>query len=795
MGRCGSAQKQRLLGPMIHVVRILSIVGLLIVGWTTGARADEIRHVEKPLDAAPLRVARSQPTVPDGWTEVPNIERARPPVPDAVEQERGFILFQRHAMDPVYLNSRPQPYERLTRLVAFASRGEVEALTFSIHPLRDLKNLRVRVSTLASKRDQIGLDALSVRLETHWNLRHPRYNSGMTYRRVPELLEVVTAQSSSLHENQRWWITVEIPIDAKTGIYEGTVLVWDDGFASAVSIPLSLRVLDFKLKSDPRKTYSVYADLGNSMQHGDRSETELAEALANEFRAMRQLGVDSYPTLYLTYDKTRSAFSLKHSEEIDRMQKAGFRGVVPVIADRAIKRILKNDPYRIAWVPHWKIDRLPPPEFYDALEQAFVELKRESVERDWPELVISPLDEIHPSRAEFGEAVYRSAKNAGFRTFITKDPTAEDAEGYKEVVDIWTSQAFAKRYEEIVEQDRFEFWTYPNHVAGEMKDRRVMNRGGRMTYGYGFWRSGYSKIIPWHWAWTLPPDQFDYLRSTRSGTGQRIDEEGEVIEAIYWQHFREGRDDARYIYTLQQAVWERQGSRGVHCNRKLREAESALRELWRSISVQPKYLDEGMWPSDGFDARRWQLAVITEGLLSCPARRSGSAPSVIAGVVESQPAELLAPPVLKAIVASGGQSPNGPGAPSIHKGNQSADALVKIPKKDDSMLSSLPDASRGTRSGSTGRPRGVRGPIEADDLDRDGRITLLDYPLWRLSFEESSSIEVPEPGRVASICAGVFCLALAAARRERSSRLRNRTDAPDALGRGSSPGRAEGSHG
>jgi hypothetical protein len=23
-----------------------------------------------------------------------------------------------------------------------------------------------------------------------------------------------------------------------------------------------------------------------------------------------------------------------------------------------------------------------------------------------------------------------------------------------------------------------------------------------MTYGFGFWRSGYTTLIPWHWNWT-----------------------------------------------------------------------------------------------------------------------------------------------------------------------------------------------------------------------------------------------------------------------------------------------------
>ncbi len=147
-----------------------------------------------------------------------------------------------------------------------------------------------------------------------------------------------------------------------------------------------------------------------------------------------------------------------------------------------------------------------------------------------------------------------------------------------------------------------------------------------MTYGFGFWRSGYTTLIPWHWCWTCAPDQFDYLRGGYSGCGQRMDDDGEVIPAVYWSCFREGFDDARYVYTLQQAVVQRQDSTDPACQAAVREGRRLLQETWDAIRVQPKYLATGMWPSEEFDAIRWRLAAQTQELLQYPATNQGDGP-------------------------------------------------------------------------------------------------------------------------------------------------------------------------
>ena len=164
-------------------------------------------------------------------------------------------------------NSRPRAHERLEQLVTFAAPGEFEPLTFSIYPVRKLQNLRVRCSSLTCDTGEIPVSEITVRLVTYWNVGYPRYTSRSTYRRTPELLERVSVHSSGPGECQRYWILVHVPNNANSGLYRGTISVWDDGFEKAIQIPVSLRVLRFELHHDPAKHYSAYYDFGSSRHH------------------------------------------------------------------------------------------------------------------------------------------------------------------------------------------------------------------------------------------------------------------------------------------------------------------------------------------------------------------------------------------------------------------------------------------------------------------------------------------------------------------------------------------------
>jgi len=610
--------------------------------WVSPADLPPPKLVPKPVDGVVERRAHAQPAVPAGAKEIPYVETApgtdrdhpadgaRVAALTEAEKQRGYLLLGRPTVEPVYPNTRPLPAERLEALVAFAAPGQFEPVTLALYPVRPLVNLKVRVSSLRCPAGEIPADRVDVRLGTYWNVGYPRYTTVNTYRRTPELLERVTVHSSPAGECQRYWLTIHVPEDAKPGLYLGAVTIWDDGFDRALSIPLALRVLAFRLIKDPAKHYSAYFYTRNNTLYRGRSEAFIRKAADNDYRAMADFGLDMLPTLYLDCPDGKQIV-VRHAEELQRMLDAGLRGPAPVTADAVIGRLYRDTTPGAKRQNHWRIDPMPPPEFYQRVTELFRALEVQRKAKGWPEFICCPMDEVDPSCKEFGVGVYAAVKAAGVRTYATKDPVARDAAAYAPYLDIWCSQPYSVPFERIIAQKRYEYWCYPNHNAGEIKDRLTMCKGGRMTYGFGFWRSGYTTLIPWHWCWTTAPDQFDYLRGRQSGCGQRMDDDGEVIPAVYWSCFREGYDDARYLYTLQQAIVQRQDSSDPACQAAVRKGRGILQETWDAIRVQPKYLATDMWPSAEFQAVRWRLAAQTQELLRYPATNKATAPSVLFG--------------------------------------------------------------------------------------------------------------------------------------------------------------------
>ena len=587
-----------------------------------------VRLCPKPADVAVVRRPRPQPTVPDGAKEVPFEETAPEPVLTEPEKERGYLLFHRPLTESVYPNTRPLSHERLEALVAFATPGEFEPLTFALYPVRPLQNLKVRCSSLTSSLGEISAGRIDVRLATYWNVGFPAYTTLSTYRRVPELLERVTVHTSPAGECQWYWLTAHVPNDAKPGLYRGTVTVWDDGFGHAAEIPLALRVLVFPLQKDPLKRFSAYFYTRNRALYKGRDDAFIRQAADKDYQAMADFGLDMLPTLYLSCEDGKRIV-LRDAGELDRMLAVGLKGPAPVTADSAIARIYRDTTPGGKHESHWRVEPMPPPAFYERVTELFRAFEAERKAKGWPEFICCPIDEVDASCKEFGTKVYAAVKAAGLRTYATKDPVGADAADYALYLDVWCSQPYSMPYDRIVSQSRYEYWCYPNHNAGEIKDRRTMCKGGRMTYGFGSWRSGYTTLIPWHWCWPSEPDPFDYLRGRFSGCGQRVDDDGEVIPAVYWSCFREGYDDARYLYTLQQAIVQREASKDPACLTAVGEGRQLLQETWDAIRVQPKYLADGMWPSEEFDAIRWRLAAQTVRLLEYPAVGTAIAPSVL----------------------------------------------------------------------------------------------------------------------------------------------------------------------
>ena len=618
------------------------IILMLSTSSTVSAFETQLKLTElaKPtFSSVKMLKPRLQPSVPAAFKELPFIDNNVTLKPTLAEKKRGYILFARPITAPVYKHTKPIAWERIENISSFATPGEYEPLTFSLYPLRNIRNMRLKISNLKFGKNIISKANLDLRALTYWNIRYPMYSSTNSYRALPELLEKVNTVNLQQHICQRFWLKVKIPKNARPGIYRGTVTLYENGAATAINLPIAMRVLDYKLKRDPNKHYSVYY-YSPKYQFGSLRGKALSKAQFNEFKTMQSYGIDMFPVVGLEAlpdGHGKLQLYLKDTPTVELMIKAGFKGPIPL--NGAIAAFYKK------YVPsgtigrHWHISKNPPNDkIYQAIEQAYRNLKQRAQAKGWPELICCPLDEVASVSVEFSAKVYAAIRRAGIKTYITKNPSAADAAVYRKYqsIDAWCSQPFAMPYDKVIADKKAQYWAYPNHNAGEMKNRVIAQKGGRMTYGYGLWRSGYTTLIPWHWRWRGggKVDPFDYLRSKRSGCGFRKAENQQLIPAVYWECFREGYDDLRYLYTLQDAIVKRQGTTDSQCQKLREKAQQLIQNIWNSIQPQQKYLNTNMWADETFQSRRWEIAILTKKLLKFPAVNNKIAPSVL---VKSRP--------------------------------------------------------------------------------------------------------------------------------------------------------------
>jgi len=193
----------------------------------------------------------------------------------------------------------------------------------------------------------------------------------------------------------------------------------------------------------------------------------------------------------------------------------------------------------------------------------------------------------------------------GVRTYVTADPEHEQFAPMRPHVDVWCCQPFSLGREAVLADMKargVEYWCYPNHISGENDHTPTL--GARMTYGFGFWQSGYRALVPWIYQADCG-DPWNYLDAYTQDFFNRTAEDGSPIPVTLWEAYREGIDDHRYLFTLETAIAR---ARAAGANAAADTAQAVIDRLTASIEVQPKYKQDGLWNAAAFDAWRWALA-------------------------------------------------------------------------------------------------------------------------------------------------------------------------------------------
>jgi hypothetical protein len=382
-------------------------------------------------------------------------------------------------------------------------------------------------------------------------------------------------------------------------------------------VKLFVRVLPIKLQKNPTHIYGAYYH--EPLRNVDPKNTPQANAYFQRKAELERADMVAHGMNYHTCDFS----GLKRDREGNWTVEGDYNARV-ITLDR--KYGLANYPLVMGFPATWYYTTLVdkngpgshlrlvrpgvPQAFYDEVTKMAAAMERERKAHGWPEFLYYPIDEpsTQPAVVEFMVGIMKAIKRVpGVRTYVTADPSHEGFAPLWPYVDVWCCQPFVFDYDKInrlSREKKIEFWCYPNHASGENDHTPV--RGGRMSFGYGFWKSGFRALIPWIYSASVG-DPWNYLDGSSMDFVNRSTPDGEPVPVALWESFRAGIDDGRYIYTLEQLTAQAE-ARGGAAREAAAEGRRELKNLWDSIQTQEKYKYDGLWSGADFDARRWTLA-------------------------------------------------------------------------------------------------------------------------------------------------------------------------------------------
>ncbi|NQT54008.1 hypothetical protein HQ576_18280, partial [bacterium] len=346
----------------------------------------EIAKIEQELFLLPDDVLAD-------WKHTPHKDDTPMPAPTDAEKERGFLVYHRPYLSPVWPNTVPRREECDPTVRAFASRDEYEPLTFTLLPLRDLARMEVSVSDLkAATGHTIRRDGMDVRFVRYMHVR-PNYSTHGIYYRAPDvLMPLQDTQLLSEGENLRVWATVHVDPFTPPGTYTGEARVSVAG-QDAARVPIVFRVLPIKLQKDHSLVYGTYyrhpydmarraPDAFSREWWRGKAELEAADMAAHGLNAIVSgIGgtMDAKGKWHLDFDLLGAKLDLCRRHGLTK----------PVICHIPTGHIYAKY-MKASMGSHLRLLKMPPKGFFDDLTACVQAIETERRRRQWPELLYYP---------------------------------------------------------------------------------------------------------------------------------------------------------------------------------------------------------------------------------------------------------------------------------------------------------------------------------------------------------------------------------------------------------------------
>lgn len=254
-------------------------------------------------------------------------------------QETGYVPFVRDFMKTVYAESIPEKSEITKDLSIFMTEGQREIASFAVHPLKDMKNVKIEISPLKDEKGNT-LPENSVKLQWIRYMIQPVDYQHRTaeYLGVPLLMMDYKMLDYMKGMNRQYILAVTTPENVVPGTYKGSVsIIPEEGKTTALN--LEVKVYPFKLETYPDDDERIWLYYGDASykSYGPllMTEDERWQLLDKNLAFMKQQLIST--TILFDY--------FAPDEELDQFmalyQKYNFRGYA-VFGDYKMLTILEK---------------------------------------------------------------------------------------------------------------------------------------------------------------------------------------------------------------------------------------------------------------------------------------------------------------------------------------------------------------------------------------------------------------------------------------------------------------------
>ena len=478
------------------------------------------------------------------------------------ESKQGYIVFSRNYMYNIFPASIPRREEINKPLKTFASLGEYEPISFAIRASKNLEKVKITVSKLENA-DGSAIPASNIDIQQVGMIRkRSRFYRAREYMNVPLILEKRTSYSILKNVSTCFWATVKVPNkELPYGNYKGTIKI-SPANAPAYKLPLTLKVLPFKLE-EPDNLYIAANDIATLNHLGSE------DFLNEKFRDMRAHGMTSITwwfedfKLKLKFNKNKVKVVFDGKSSLEKVMNAYKNVGFPC------KRIFVFMGRQLENITRRKGGKENFEKFYKQIIQQII---AEGKKRGWPQLILCPVDEA-ASHGDLPMAALMTklTKEAGATTGATSLPLFPRNDLEKKYVpqilkyaDILNNGfSLNNKWNKAELEDVFKrakklkktLYSYNINNALQMPEMTSY----RFSTGYFFLTIGKpikgQCIYMYNYISDSPYNDLDGIASDNMlvyPSDNALDRPGGPT--VCWEAVREGVDDYKYIYTLNNCI-------------------------------------------------------------------------------------------------------------------------------------------------------------------------------------------------------------------------------------------------